>query len=203
MEMFPSIPGSLDSTTKKLLKKTAKKIRLQKELGSYNPSPPNRASVWWTDTFKPTSSAKGRKKARKDTSSPKGSDKGQEEPPIVVAAPFEKRKRTPEVGKKVAKPKAASPPLPAELAPADVQPTVNSSSVDEEAEAKAARKAKKAEKKNKAKKTKTDDQAEAVAEQLLQAEQKQKEEKARLARERDASVLQVSPPCPPFFHSGQ
>ena len=72
-----------------------------------------------------------------------------------------------------------------ELAPADVQPTVNSSSVDEEAEAKAARKAKKAEKKKKAKKTKTDDQAEAVAEQLFQAEQQQKEEKAKLARERE------------------
>ena len=200
--MFPSIPGSLDSTAKKLLKKSAKKIRLQRELGSHNPSPPNRASVWWSDTFKPTSSDKGRKKARKDTSSPKGSDKGQEEPPIVVAAPFDKRKRTPEAGKKVAKPKAASPPLPAELAPADVQPTVNSSSVDEEAMAKAARKAKKAEKK-KAKKSKTDDQAEAVAEQLFQAEQQQKEEKARLARERDASVLKVSLPCPPFFHSGQ
>ena len=202
MEMFPSIPGSLDSTAKKLLKKNAKKIRLQKELGSHNPSPPNRASVWWSDKYKLTSSGKGRKKARKDTPSPKGSVKGKEEPPIAEAAPIVKRKRSPEAGKKVAKPKAASPPLPAELAPADVQPTVNSSSVDEEAVAKAARKAKKAEKK-KAKKSKTDDQAEAVAEQLFQAEQQQKEEKARLARERDASVLQVSLPCPPFFHSGQ
>ena len=55
-----------------------------------------------------------------------------------MAAPFDKRKRIPNAGNKGAKSKAASPPLPAEPALADVQPPVNSPSINEETEAKAA-----------------------------------------------------------------
>ena len=197
MEMLPRISDSPDSTAKKMQKKQAKKIRLQKQLGSHNPSPPISKAAWWSNACKPPSSAKNRKRARQDTPSPKGSDKGQEEPPIAVAAPFDKRKRTPKAGSKGAKSMDASPPLPSELAPADVQPPVNSPLIEEEADAKAARKAKKAKKKA-AKKA----EATAAAEQQQQ-EQQQKEEKARLTRERDASTLKVSSPCPPFPHSGQ
>ena len=76
MEMLPSTSGPLDSSAKKLLKKQAKKIRLQKELGSHNTSPPFRKAVWWSDSYKLPSSAKSRKRARKDTPSPRRSDKG-------------------------------------------------------------------------------------------------------------------------------
>ena len=60
--MFPMLPKELDSITKKLQKKQAKKNRVQKQLGSHNPSPPTKGAVWWSDSFKAPSSAKSRKR---------------------------------------------------------------------------------------------------------------------------------------------